>query len=398
MSSATAGRFLPGFGFRTPMLWFLLAQMPAVFLYGFQSWSSAQFRTFPLLLCGIVWIAVSECAGRKERWRPESFLFILGNLLAFSLGAVRASAWLISVGAACGAFAWILARRRHVAGRVVFSMALLLLLLVRLPPSLSQSLENRWESTIGSLSNSVLIAGEVLHYTDSSGLHLEQAQLAHRFLHGGLAGGYSLVVLGLVMGTLMHRSVPHLLLLLPATLWCAVMTSVGGTVLGVYFFQWTGIDVSAGIAGAIWRLDLLLLGLAFVWSSDQAILVLTHAIPIMEEMVSGRRQIRRMEDDDDEMLERPMFRSNSVTKAFNAWVAPARPDRPLLAGVPEGAVVARARDTAQAGAATAVPAEDAADSSISDSLTVRGNSGPWLLITTAAVLMLLVQALRFLRI
>ena len=93
-----------------------------------------------------------------------------------------------------------------------------------------------------------------------------------------------------------------------------------------------------------------------------------------------------------------MFRSNSVTKAFNAWVAPARPDRPLLAGVPEGAVVARARDTAQAGAATAVPAEDAADSSISDSLTVRGNSGPWLLITTAAVLMLLVQALRFLRI
>ena len=127
MSLVTAGGLRPRFVAQQPMFWFLLAQLPALFLYGYQSWPSAQFGAFPLFVLGGLWIAISECGGRRERWRPECFLLILANLTAFGLGALKGSAWLICCGAACGAFAWILARRRHVAGRVIFSLALLLL-------------------------------------------------------------------------------------------------------------------------------------------------------------------------------------------------------------------------------------------------------------------------------
>lgn len=398
MSSVTAAGLSQRRWFQEPMVWFLLAQAPALLLYGYQSWPSTQFRAFPLFVPGLLWIAYSECGGRRERWRPECFLLIMANLAAFCLGAIKGSAWLISFGAACGAFAWILARRRHVAGRVVFSMALLLLLLVRLPPSLSKPLESRFDAVVSRLAGSVLIASEVLHYSDAQGLHLEQKVLNESGLRGGLAACYSLVVLSLIMGTLMHRSALHLLLMLVGSIWCGVMMSVGGTALGVYFYLWTGIDVSSGIAGIIWRFDILLLGLAFVWSADQAILVLTHAIPVMDEVVSGRRVIRRMDDEDDEMLERPMFRSNGITRFFNTWIAPARPGKPLLAGVPAGAVVSPIRSSTHE-PRTEQPvrtAEESEESGIEE-LRLHG-AGPWLLALTAAVVMLIVQALRFIRI
>lgn len=398
MSLVTAGGLRPRFVAQQPMFWFLLAQLPALFLYGYQSWPSAQFGAFPLFVLGGLWIAISECGGRRERWRPECFLLILANLTAFGLGALKGSAWLICCGAACGAFAWILARRRHVAGRVIFSLALLLLLLVRLPPSVSRPLEARFDATVSRLAGSVLIASEVLHYSDADGLHLEQKVLAETSLRGGLAACYSLVVLSLIMGTLMHRSALHLLLLLLAGVWCGLMLSVGGTVLGVWFYLWTGIDVSAGIAGIIWRFDVMLLGLAFVWSADQAVLVLTHAIPVMDEVVSGRRVIRRQDDEDDEMLERPMFRSNSITRFFNTWIAPARPGQPLLAGVPAGAVVSPVRSTSgNVPGKAAASAGTAADDGQPDDLRLQG-AGPWLLALTAGAVMLIVQALRFLRI
>jgi hypothetical protein len=398
MSSVTAAGFRQRKWVQTPMLWFLLAQAPALLLYGYQSWSSAQFRAFPLFIPGLLWIAISECGGRRERWRPECFLLIIANLAAFGLGAVKGSAWLISLGGACGVFAWILSRRRHVAGRVVFSLALLLLLLVRLPPSLSKPLESRFDAGVSRLAGSVLIASEVLHYSDAAGLHLEQKVLQESSLRGGLAACYSLVVLSLIMGTLMHRSALHLLLLLAASIWCGVMMSVGGTVLGVYFCLWTGIDVSAGIAGMIWRFDVMLLGLAFVWSADQAILVLTHAIPVMDEVVSGRRVIRRLEDEDDEMLERPMFRSNGITRFFNTWIAPARPGKPLLAGVPAGAVLSPIRSTvSDSRSEQAVRAAEEPEESGIEELRLHG-AGPWLLALTAAAVMLFVQALRFIRI
>ncbi|MFN5900109.1 MAG: hypothetical protein ACK48Y_21455 [Planctomyces sp.] len=398
MSSVTAAGLRQRTWVQEPMLWFLLAQAPALLVYGYQSWPSAQFRAFPLFIPGLLWIAISECGGRRERWRPECFLLIMANLAAFCLGAVKGSAWLLSFGVACGAFAWILARRRHVAGRVVFSLALLLLLLVRLPPSLSKPLESRFDATVSRLAGSVLIASEVLHYSDNGGLHLEQKVLNESGLRGGLAGCYSLIVLSLIMGTLMHRSALHLLLLLAASAWCGVMMSVGGTVLGVYFYLWTGIDVSSGIAGIIWRFDVMLLGLAFVWSADQAILVLTHAIPVMDEVVSGRRVIRRMDDEDDEMLERPMFRSNGITRFFNTWIAPARPGRPLLAGVPAGAVLSPIRGSANDSRPEQPPrpTEESEGSGIEE-LRLRG-AGPWLLALTAAAIMLIVQALRFIRI
>jgi hypothetical protein len=142
----------------------------------------------------------------------------------------------------------------------------------------------------------------------------------------------------------------------------------------------------------------MLLGLAFVWSADQAILVLTHAIPVMDEVVSGRRVIRRHDDEDDEMLERPMFRSNGMTRFFNTWIAPARPGQPLLAGVPAGAVVSPVRSSSgNAQGKTAAPAVAAAEDTQPDELRLQG-AGPWMLALTAAVVMLIVQALRFLRI
>jgi len=142
----------------------------------------------------------------------------------------------------------------------------------------------------------------------------------------------------------------------------------------------------------------MLLGLAFVWSADQAVLVLTHAIPVMDEVVSGRRVIRRQDDEDDEMLERPMFRSNSITRFFNTWIAPARPGQPLLAGVPAGAVVSPVRSTSgNVPGKAAASAGTAADDGQPDDLRLQG-AGPWLLALTAGAVMLIVQALRFLRI
>lgn len=348
------------------------------------------------MLCGL-WIAVSECGGRRERWRPECFLLILANLAAFGLGALKGSAWLISCGAACGAFASILARRRYVAGRVIFSLAPLLLL-VRLPPSFSKPLESRFDAAVSRLAGSVLVASEVLHYADAAGLHLEQQVLAETDLRGGLAACYSMVVLSLIMGTFMHRSALHLLLLLLAGVWCGLMMSVGGTVLGVRFYLWTGIDVFSGIAILIWRFDVMLLGLAFVWSADQAILVLIHAIPVMDEVVSGRRVIRRHDDKDDEMLESPMFCSNSIVRFFNTWIAPARPGQPLLASVPAGVVVSPVRsNSGNAQGKSAAPAVAAVEDTQPDELRLQG-AGPWIVVLTAAVVMLIVQALRFLQI
>lgn len=360
----------------------LLAQSPSLIYFAKQSSSNPLLTSFPIALAGVAWLTIRHFASRQEKWRPEHLLLVLGNVLLFTLAMLRGSAWLACLGASLSVIAWTLSRRVWIPLRTVAAVAILLALLLRLPPFLQDIVESRWNLATAQQSSEILHAAGIYHLSDRVGFHVVGHVFDDRYFRSGAASPWLLLLVSTAFTMVLRRSVLHTLMLLSITLAVSFICGIGATVLGIMLSDWTGIDFSAGAAGLFWRMDWLAVGIAMVWCLDHIVLLLCAPIPEMAETVTGRRIPRGgVEDFPDDLAER--LSGNRFTDIWNQWIAPLPPVFQIASLAPSGA--------------TEQPSETAAIADANDVSPRSGYAGMFALATIVSSLMLIAQFAQFFR-
>lgn len=388
-----------------PILYLLLAHIPMVFVFALESVSNPLYSMTPVAIAALLWLSLRHCANRPQNWRPLPVVMVMLDVFCVVLGVWRGSAWLVAFGGSLLTGGWILASNRNIPGRMVLAVFMLLALIVRFPPSLDHRLQNRFERGVSELSSDILNATGVIHFTDSAGLHVPGKILDVRNLQGGIASVWLLVVLAVVFSATERRSGPHLVCLVLFSLLLGIILSAASMTLGAMLAVGSGTDVSRSVAGIAWRLTVLVLGLASIWSADKAVLLFTGGIPAMDGLIIGRKLPRQYDEDDDEeeQRNRPV---NPLTEWFNAWVAPT----PRLAEataaadnmVTASSATVRGVDSSSAGATTAdsvVPessSHEQEDSGTSESNTENSPPAVRVLVVMTSLLMFAAQLIRLL--
>ena len=389
-----------------PILYLLLAHIPMVFLFALESVSNPLYSMTPVAIAALLWLSVRHCANRPQNWRPLPVLMVMLDVFCVVLGVWRGSAWLVTFGGSLLTGGWILASNRNIPGRMVFAVFMLLALIVRFPPSLDNRLQNRFQQGVSKLSSDLLNATGVIHFTDSAGLHVPGKILDTRSLQGGIASVWLLVVLAVVFSATERRSGPHLVCLVLFSLLLGIILAAASITLGAMLAVGSGTDVSGSVAGIAWRLAVLGLGVASIWSADKAVLLFTGGIPAMDGLITGRKLPRQYDEDDDEEEDQGSRPLNPLTEWFNAWVAPT----PLLAKatvaaehtVMASSAAVRPMDSSSAGAITGdsvVPVLSSHEQEVSgNSESNTRNSPPAVrvLVVMTSLLMFAAQLIRLL--
>jgi hypothetical protein len=275
-------------------------------------------------------------------------------------------------------------------------------LIVRLPPSLDAWLWEGFQNSVTSLSSAILNTCGLIHFSDANGLHVTGTLLDAGMLRGGIASAWVMLVAATVFSAWERRSAPHLVLLLIYTAFLGLILSTLSTTLGASLAVSSSLDLSRGIAGFCWRFLLLVAGLAAIWSADKVVLLFTGGIPVMEDLVTGRKAIRRYEDDEEEEEQQRPRRENLLTSLFNAWVAPLavtviEPPPSQSVAMSDAAII----DGSQVPPATAVPRKASASQSsthtaaeVADALMTNSPAAVRGLIFITALTILAVQLIR----
>lgn len=322
-SLAKSGEFVRSQG---AILFLLTAHLPMVAIFAKQSMSLPLFRLQPLAVLALLWLTSLNGSSQRPVWRVSSVLMVMLDVFCVFLGVWRGSAWLVTFGCSLSVLAWILACQRESSGRFLFAIVVLLALIVRLPPSLDVWLWDGFQNSVTSLSSAILNTCGLIHFSDPTGLHVTGALLDAGMLRGGIASAWVMLVAATVFSACERRSGPHLVLLLMYTAFLGLVLSTLSTTLGASLAVSSSLDLSRGIAGFCWRFLFLVAGLAAIWSADKVVLLFTGGIPAMEDLVTGRKAIRRYDDEEEEeeqeQEEQRPRRKNPLTSLFNAWVAP----------------------------------------------------------------------------
>ncbi|MEY3459769.1 MAG: hypothetical protein RL215_2926 [Planctomycetota bacterium] len=303
---------------RSGLLLLLLAHAPMVLAYYLASWKYPMFGAM-IPATALAWyLGVRRCGGRVESWSVSCFLLMAADLSLVAVGLWTGSVWLVSAGAVCCAVACLVSRGALTEPRWLMSMVLLLGLLLRLPQGLDERFQRGVDARLTGVSSVILHTAGVLHYIESGEIHLVRTVLRPEAARGGLASVWCLPVLACFFSAWFGRSAVHQLLALPLSAVLGVITSVGNTVLAAGISDWFGLDVSAGPAGFVYRLNWLIPGVMLAWSGDRLLKFLLDGIPEMQKTVAGKLQ-RVRENEDGELV---VAARNPVIALWNSVVAP----------------------------------------------------------------------------
>ena len=362
-SLAKSGEFVRSQG---AILFLLMAHLPMVAIFAKQSISSPLFRLQPIAVLAMLWLTSLNGSRQRPVWRVSSVLMVMLDVFCVFLGVWRGSAWLVTFGCSLSVLAWIVACQRDLSGRLLFAIMVLMALIVRLPPSLDVWLWEGFQNSVTSLSSDILNTCGLIHFSDPQGLHVTGTLLDAGMLRGGVASVWVMLVAATIFSAWERRSGPHLVLLLTYTAFLGLILSTLSTTLGASLAVSSSLDLSRGIAGFCWRFLVLVAGLAAIWSADKVVLLFTGGIPVMEDLVTGRKGIRRYEDDEEEEEQRPR-RENPLTSLFNAWVAPLAVPVIQPSGSPAVAMSgAEIMDGSQVPPVTASPSQAIASQRVAD--------------------------------
>jgi hypothetical protein len=398
-SLAKSGEFVRSQG---AILFLLTAHLPMVAIFAKQSMTSPLFRLQPIAVLALLWLTSLNGSIQRPVWRVSSVLMVMLDVFCVFLGVWRASAWLVTFGCSLSVLAWILACQRESSGRFLFAIVVMMALIVRLPPSLDAWLWEGFQNSVTSLSSAILNTCGLIHFSDANGLHVTGTLLDAGMLRGGIASAWVMLVAATVFSAWERRSAPHLVLLLIYTAFLGLILSTLSTTLGASLAVSSSLDLSRGIAGFCWRFLLLVAGLAAIWSADKVVLLFTGGIPVMEDLVTGRKAIRRYEDDEEEEEQQRPRRENLLTSLFNAWVAPLavtviEPPPSQSVAMSDAAII----DGSQVPPATAVPRKASASQSgthtsaeVPDALMTNSPAAVRGLIFITALTILAVQLIR----
>ena len=275
MSSPEAyGRFR-----RLPLATLIAVHLPFLFVYFRSLWVHTHYQFFPFAIASFVWLFASRRSHEGEKWTWTAKSLIGVDVVCLAAGIFFYSPWLFAVGLLATLTAWCLANREIGYHRNLTYLAILPLLVIRLPLNFDEQVIHGLQRVTTTIASKTLHRASVLHYREGNILQFPGKRFLVEEACSGVQSVFTILFLAAMVICLKRRSMIHgTFLLAIGVIIAGIMNTLRVLTIAVAWESY-GADWSTGLSHDALGYICLAVAAAFLMSADAFLGFLSDAVP-----------------------------------------------------------------------------------------------------------------------
>lgn len=255
------------------------AHIPFLVPYFKQLWELDHYQFYPFAIIGLAWLVRERLDVQRFQWTYRSTLLLVADITLVGLGAFAMSPWPVMAGLVCACGGVLLACRDQTSSSSLFYLALLPLMVLRLPLNLDLRLINWLQTITTQTTSSILNQLNYTHFRSGNVIEFANKSLMIEEACSGVQSLFTVLFLAAVIICLRRRSFfPAIGLFCWGIFWATSMNIVRVTGLAIAWRSF-GIDLTAGWSHTAWGYVVLLTTIILMLSTDRLIDGMTSFVP-----------------------------------------------------------------------------------------------------------------------
>ncbi len=244
------------------------AHLPFLLKYLSSLWQQQHYQFFPFAIGAFVWLLVTRRSSEPERWTLPAKMLIGIDLVCLSAGYFLNSPWLVVLGLVAGLMALCFANRDAGYNRRCTYLALLPLLVVRLPLQYDLQVINWLQRVTTAVASTMLHRIGTLHFRDGNVLQLPGKSFMVAEACSGVQSLFTILFIAALVICLKRRSLIHgAVLLASGVMFAGVMNTLRVIAIAVAWDRYST-DLSSGVFHDVLGYMCLALAAAMLMSAD----------------------------------------------------------------------------------------------------------------------------------
>ncbi len=268
MQTGKAVQILCALRHRKWLVLLFAAHLPFLLKYLSSLWQQQHYQFFPFAIGAFAWLLVKRRSGEPERWTLPAKMLIGIDLVCLSAGFFLNSPWLAVLGLVAGLIAFCFANRDTGYDRRCTYLALLPLLVVRLPLQYDLQVISWLQRVTTAVASTTLHRLGTLHFRDGNVLQLPGKSFMVAEACSGVQSLFTILFIAALVICLKRRSMIHgSVLLACGVIFAGVMNTLRVITIAVAWDRYST-DLSSGVFHDILGYMCLALAAAMLMSAD----------------------------------------------------------------------------------------------------------------------------------
>jgi exosortase len=260
----------------------IAVHLPFLVAYLRGLWQQTHYQFFPFAIGAFIWLFATRRSGDAERWTWPTWLLIAFDLCCLMVQPWIYSPWLAVVGLVACLTAWCFANRDAGFDRRLTYLALLPLIVVRLPMMYDIQVINWLQRMTTALASKSLHRLGMLHFRDGNVLKFPGKSFLVEEACSGVQSLFTILFIAALVICLKRRSLIHGLVLLASGLaFAGLMNSMRVITIAVAWERY-GTDLSTGLPHDIVGYICLAIAAVLLMSADAFLGFVTDPVPDIE--------------------------------------------------------------------------------------------------------------------
>ena len=187
----------------------IAVHLPLLVTYLKNLWTQTHYQFFPFAIIAFVWLLATRRSADPERWTWPTWVLIAADLVCLAGGFSMNSPWLAAVGLLLSLTALCFASRDVGYDRRLTYLALLPLLVVRLPLQYDLQVINWLQRVTTAVASNILHRLGMLHYREGNVLQFAGRKFMVEEACSGVQSLFTILFLAALVICLKRRSVIH---------------------------------------------------------------------------------------------------------------------------------------------------------------------------------------------
>ncbi len=264
---------------RLPLAVLIALHLPLFFMYLRSLWQQTHYQFFPFAIGIFAWLFATRRSKEPENWTWPAKLLILLDVVCIAAGAYLFSPWLFAVGLLATMTAWFMANRDEGYSRRLTYLAVLPLLIVRLPMQYDEQVIHGLQRVTTSVASSMLHRVGMLHYREGNILQFPGKRFLVEEACSGVQSVFTILFIAAVVFCLKRRSLIHgTVLMATGVIFAGIMNSLRVITIAI---AWEGYDTdwSTGVSHDVLGYACLAIAAVLLMSADAFLGFLSDAVP-----------------------------------------------------------------------------------------------------------------------
>lgn len=267
---------------RLLLLLLIVAHVPFLIDYLRGLWQQTHYQFFPFAIGAFIWLFATRRSGDAERWTWPAWTLIVLDLTSLAVQPWMYSPLLAFVGLVATLTAWCYANRDIGFNRRLTYLALLPLIVVRLPLLYDVYVINWLQRMTTAMASKSLHRLGMLHFRDGNVLKFPGKSFMVEEACSGVQSLFTILFLAALVICLKRRSLVHGFVLLASGLAFAGLMNTMRVITITVAWERYGTDLSAGLSHDIVGYVCLAVAAALLMSADAFLGFVTDAVPDFE--------------------------------------------------------------------------------------------------------------------